>query len=65
MRLLGALVADAGLTILSCGIYPAIRAGEGERSFTGQVLEAKRQEKQNEQELEALRLLAQIAKGKK
>ena len=64
MRLLGALAADAALTVLSCGIYPAIRAGEGERSFTGQVLEAKRQEKRAEQELEALRILVKL-KGRK
>lgn len=59
-RLLAALTADAALTVASMGIYPAIRAGEGERSFTGQVLHDMKKEKENKQMVEALKAIAKI-----
>ena len=61
-RLIAGLVADAALTVVSCGIYPAIRAGEGERSFIGQALDAMAREKRTKQELEALDKIIQLVK---
>ncbi|MDR2893041.1 MAG: hypothetical protein LBV80_08160 [Deltaproteobacteria bacterium] len=64
LRLIASMTADAVLTVASCGIYPAMRAAEGNKSFTGQTLDAIKREKEEEKLCEAIKTVPEFVRDK-